>query len=159
MRNIFDTLLVIFFVVAIIVGACFLYFASQFSATYTPLKKYNYKVSALDLQDVIFNLDKSDPTVDCIITDTVGVKGDQAYYMHLKKRRRGANYSFYIKYDDKKNFWSDSVNSEIKLNGAFDSEQGVGGYRIENIGVENLIKIFEKEFIDKLDKEMLVKVE
>jgi hypothetical protein len=147
-------LMIIGGIVLTIVGFGF-YFASQISAAYPPLKEYNYPLTALKLQDIISEVDKADTNLNCIITDTVGPKDDLAYHMDIKMKKEGVNYSFHIKYEDDKKFWSNAVNSEIGLIEAFDSTHKVGGYQLKNNGVGNLVDLFEKEFTSKLETRLL----
>ena len=131
-----------------------IYFASQISAVYPPLKEYDFSVNALKLQTAIFELDQVDTDLNCKITDTVGLENNRAYHMDIAFKKGGANYGAHILYEDDKKFLSKAINSELELIGVFDSTNKVGGYLSKDNGVPKLIGVFEKEFISKLEEKL-----
>lgn len=154
MKSAIKVLLIVVGGLAIAFVLISLFFVSQISAVYPPLKEYQYPMSALGLQNLIFNIDKADTNLNCLISDTVGIPDDIAYHMDIRLKIEDVTYDFHIKYNDTKKFWSNSVNSELGLIDVYDSTHKIGGYRPKDNGVPILIDIFEKCLTAKLDAQV-----
>jgi len=142
---------IIFGIVVILIIGLFIYPFLMISAVYPPLREYEYPVSALKLQSIIFETAQHDTSLLCNITDTTGAKGNFNYYMNIKLKKEGINYLFCINYNDKSKFWNNNQYSELGLVGVFDSTNHYGGYQMQDKGVEKLIDIFDKNFISQIE--------
>lgn len=144
-------ILLIFIGVCIISGLVFLlYFASQFSAVYPPIKTYTYKTSASQLEHYITKVVDIDSNLSFRITDITGTEYPYRYYAELLVKEKKHNYKFNFSYENTNNFWNHNEHLNLNLLGAFDQTNKTGGYLIEEKGVGILIPVFERYFIKKL---------
>ena len=128
-----------------------LYFVSQISAVYPPIKVYEFHECASDLKiEIIKTLDNKDK-FEYKFTDIVGNKRNgYAYYVDLRIKGQQIDNNYTFKYYDKKRFLRNAIISKIDLIEAIDKIHGTGGYKIDDLDVIRLIGDFEKEFIDKI---------
>jgi hypothetical protein len=151
MKSAIKITLIVICTFAVVVIGYGIYFVSQISAVYPPLKEYDFSVNAMELQAMIFEVDQADTNLYCTITDTIGLKDDRTYCMAIGFKKLGVNYGVRISYADHKKFLSNTINSELRLIGVYDSTNKLGGYLPEDNGVPKLIDVFEKEFVSKLE--------
>jgi len=127
----------------------FIYFASQISAVYPPIKEYKFPTSASNLKlEIIRTLDNQ-KEFEYKFTDTLG--NEQvgfAYYIDLRIKDLQMDNEYTFKYYDNLGHLD---NSKIDLIGAFDKIRKTGGYKTKDADVPRLINIFDKEFINKLE--------
>lgn len=138
------------FVISVFVFA--IYFATQVSAVYPPIKSYEFTLTKDELRFQLDQIVKSQSTLSFVLTDSIGTEKDGRDY-HCDIIINGPNKLEYnIIYKKENSFWDNNVKSEIELIGAWDKTRWIGGYRIEDPEVEKLIGVFENQIINKLDK-------
>ncbi len=144
-----DRKIVIFCVLAAIVFSVVLiaYFASQISAVYPPMKTYNFSLTTDQLRNKIINIANDDTNLSYKITDSTGTsKDDLNYYVDVYLKNNLTLYTFNIFYNK-----SDNKHSEINLVGAFDNIHKFGGYQNNSKEMQDLITIFENNFIYRIN--------
>lgn len=134
-------------------GSC-IYFVSQFSAVYPPIKKYKFKTNVANLRLAITETLDNPDKYEYKFKDTVGNKENGfAYYVDLRIKNTQMDNDYTFKFYE---FQRPANNSSIDLIGAFDKINKTGGYKIKDNDVPRLIDLFDKEFISdltiKLDK-------
>lgn len=130
-----------------------IYFVSQISAVYPPIKEYNFKLSVNDFEKRIVEIGKKEPTINYFKQDTVGnLKNGLAYYMEIVIKDKNTEINYLIKYNDSKYSTDNQQHLELKLIHAFDEFNNIGGYHIEDEGVNKLLEIFYKEIILKIEE-------
>jgi len=128
-------------------GSC-VYFVSQFSAVYPPIKEYKFQTKSADLRLAIIETLGNPEKFEYKFTDTVGTaQNGFAYYVDLRIKGQQMDYDYTFKYYDKK---GKSGISKIDLIGAFDKISKTGGYKTKDNDVPRLIDIFDKEFMNDL---------
>lgn len=126
-----------------------LYFVSQFSATYPPIKEYSYNSEVVTIEQLIIKAINKDTNITYKKTETVGgINNNFAYYIDITIE----DVNDTIKYDIKYGNYDNSDGSYIKLIGAFDRRNNTGGYKIENEGVPELAELFEQRIINRLEE-------
>lgn len=136
--------LVIFAVVYII------YFATQMSATYPPLKTYDYGLTYDELYQKLANVNSSNPAWTFMITDSTGEVDNRRYYCQLYKRTPTDSLTFNIFFQKTDRLFDKRMKSEIGLVRAWDNIQWKGGYKMDDPEVEALVILFEDDIISKL---------
>lgn len=143
-------LLISIVTICIVCTLAMVYFASQVSAVYDPLKKYSYSISSKSLKNELFNLAKENSHIICKIGDTTGSKkSDFSYYMDIKEVESNSVIHYTIRYEDDNSFWKTN-NSQLRLIGVFDSINKIGGFKVSDNGVPFLIKKFEQNILGKI---------
>jgi len=139
-------------IVILIVFGGLLYFATQISATYPPIKEYEFEIPVSDLRIAIKEALKERDKFEYEFTDTVGNKENgYAYYISLRIKGLKMDNYYTIKYEeDEKGFWNKTIISKIKLISAFDKIHNTGGCKSEDTDVAKMTTIFESKFIDKI---------
>ncbi len=136
-------------ILGIIGVACWLiYFATQVSATYPPLKEYRFTLGTKELGALIKKSFDDDPSITLKMTGTVGSSQNRTYSMDIGMRIDSTIYKYNINYEIET--LSNSRVVKIALVGAFDITHHIGGYRIQDRGLDNLITLFENRFIERL---------
>jgi hypothetical protein len=141
-KNFFITFWILFFIC--LFGGC-LYFVGGVSATFPPIRTYNYQGSPAQLVAGIKNLSHSDTGVSYEITSTVGSADiGLATYMTVMFKTTKRNIEYELKYE------SEDSHTKIGLIKAYDQEHNIGGYGIKATGMNEILKVFEKDFLEKL---------
>lgn len=129
-----------------------IYFATQLSATYDPIKSYQYSMTREELQERLFKTVSSYPNMTLHLKDTTGTDKEYLhYYADILVEGGSENYMFTISFYKKDSPWEDSFKSEVSLIGAFDRVKRTGGYKVEDPDVEKLIAVFESRIISKIN--------
>ena len=141
----------IYLVILIVFGGL-LYFATQISATYPPIKEFEFETPVSNLKIAIIEALKDRNKFEYEFTDTVGSKENgYAYYIDLRIKGLKMDNYYTIRYEeDKKGFWNKTIISQIKLISAFDKIHNTGGCKPEDTDVAKMTAIFKSEFIDKI---------
>lgn len=141
----------IYLVILIVFGGL-LYFATQISANYPPIKEYVFKTSVSNLKIAITEALKDRNKFEYEYTDTVGSKKNgYAYYIDLRIKGPKMDNYYTIRYEEeKKGFWNKTIISRIKLISAYDKIHNTGGCKPEDVDVAKMTAIFKSEFIDKI---------
>jgi hypothetical protein len=124
-----------------------LYFASQVSAVYPPIEKYDYSKSYPELIKKLDELHSANPSISYTVTDTTGRQDNGYSYYITINNNEGNNHNEYniaYKTDDS---WFTKNKTKIYLIGAFDKLKNLGGYKSEDIGVKDLVNTFEKKLL------------
>lgn len=141
--------------IIILVGSIFvlgfvsyIYFVTQFSAVYPPIKEYKFPTNVSGLRLAIIKTLDNHEKFEYQFTDTIGnMDNGFAYYIVLKIKDPQMDNEFTFKFFEPK---GQTNMSRIDLIGAFDRINNTGGYKIKENHVPHLVDIFDKEFIDKL---------
>jgi hypothetical protein len=129
-----------------------IYFATQLSTTYDPIKSYQYSMSMEEVQERLFKAVSSNSNMTLHLKDTTGTDKEYLhYYADILVEGGSENYMFTISFYKKDSPWDDSLKSEVSLIGAFDRVRSTGGYKMEDADVEKLIAVFENRVINKID--------
>ena len=155
MRTFQQIIKIVFIVAGLILTLLFfygLYFVTQFSAVYDPLKSYTYSLTRNELKETLIQTTKEKSKLNFILTDSTGTdKKDLNYYADILIKTETEEYEFNILYKKKDSFWDKTVKSEISLIGVFDKVHKTGGYETNDPDVGKLINIFENEFLKELE--------
>lgn len=126
------------------------YFASQVSATYPPLKEYpidmtlngfQYKIRLLSA-DKNLNILREDKTGD----GEVGYR----YYRTVQLKIDSSEYRFDFNYELEKEYGETKPFINLRLIGAHDLSKNIGGSRANDKGVSQCVDVFEKNILTKL---------
>ena len=128
-----------------------IYFASQLSSTYPPLKDYEYSVTARQMENVIFQIAKEDTSYRCQLTDSTGTELNRSYYFDITLKTGNANYLFYATLENKDKLWNNANYCNLGLVGAFDKTKNLGGYKNNREEIKNLVDLFEKTLIYRIN--------
>ncbi|MBB6610119.1 hypothetical protein H7F15_03630 [Pontibacter sp. Tf4] len=143
--------LIIGFVVVILLWM--IYFATQLSATYAPLKSYRFSMTTEELQERLFQVVDTNPNMTLNLSDSTGTdKENRHYHADILIKGETEEYEFSISYYTKDGLWKNNDKSVVSLVGAFDRVNRTGGYKIDNTDIEKLITVFENQVINKIDK-------
>jgi hypothetical protein len=124
-----------------------LYFASQVSAVYPPIEKYDYSKSYPELIQKLDALRLADPSLSYTVTDTTGGQDNgYAYYITINDNNGNNHNEYNIAYKTEKS-WFAGKETKIYLIGTFDKLKNLGGYKSEDSGVRYLVKTFEKDLL------------
>lgn len=133
-----------------------IYFVSQFSAVYPPIKQYDFSTNVNDLEKIIIDLVEKEPDFNYSKKDTVGnLENGFAYYMEIEIKNSDCDIIYLIKYCDSKYSNNNKQHSELKLIHTFDRPNNIGGYKIKENGVKGLLEIFDKEILVKTKREII----
>lgn len=135
----------------IIIVALVIYFAVGISSVYPPLKKYEYYGSIKQLTRIMDTYISNNHEVSIKPGDMVGndING-YAYYFTIQMNVDKNNIEFDVRLENKTS--SDLNNTQILLIGAHDYGNKIGGYRINDNGVKNLVYLFDNNFISHLNE-------
>ena len=143
--------LIIGFVVVILLWL--IYFATQISATYDPLKSYQFSMTKEELEERLLQTVKSNPKMTLNPKDSTGTDKEYLhYYADISVKGGTDDYEFTISYYKRDSRWDSKAKSEVSLIGAFDRANKTGGYKAESTDVEQLIAVFESQVISKIDE-------
>ena len=93
-------ILIFFGIIIAIIICVFLYIVTQISATYPPIKEYNYSLSTDYLAKALKTISEKHPNISYKLTDITGSKEDgKNYYMDIKIINVGTCYEYNIKYN------------------------------------------------------------
>ena len=127
-----------------------LYFVTQFSAVFPPIKTYEFTTDVNGFESTITNYIENSPRVTYQKTDTVGnVKNGFAYYMKINLIEQ--NIEYLIKYENSNSLNGNIQHSEIKLIHIFDKNRNEVGYKIKDEGVLELLELFESEIVVNIE--------
>lgn len=138
-----------------VIGCSFvlvLFLVSQLSATYDPIKTYNSTLTCEDIREKLLNSFQSDSNLSFKLTDSTGTDTNNLNYYGTVVMKEGTEqYEYHLKYNQHRSYWSKQVRSKISLIGAFDPVRGTGGYQMSDPHVEELVVIFEKKVIERIE--------
>jgi len=148
-------ILIIIGIIVIFVLGIEIYFVSQFSAVYDPLKEFKFPVNAELLKTKIYEIVKNDSNFSCKNTDTIGsVRKGFTYYLDIRYHYKRNKLAFTVKYKNTKHIFSKKPTSELSLISVSDSMNKIVGYKNENQNIKNLVKIFEDSLVIKLKNKL-----
>jgi hypothetical protein len=134
------------------IGGC-LYFVGGVSATYAPIKIYDYAGSKDKFETGIRNLTNDHKYISYKITDTVGTREDgYAYYSNITLNRSSNRIEYGVKYEMIKD------KLEIRLVEAIDLTNLKGGYSKKAAGLDPLLKEFNLEILNRLKEEQHIEL-
>jgi hypothetical protein len=138
-------------VVVIMIAVC-LIFLSRFTYVYPPIKEYEFPCTVDSLGKKMLDLVKDDRKYNFVIDDIIGdEKTGYNYYAELSINVKGKNYKYILKYFGQINYWHNNRTSTIELTGAYNETDRFGGFKMEDNRMINVVRIFNKEFIEKLN--------
>ena len=141
--------LYVLFPIILVLGA-FVYFVSQFTAVYPPIRKFEYSKSVTDFNNDLRILTSKRTNISYQLTDTTGNKETgYAYYFNIKVIGSEKNNEFNLAFKTEENWKGDKKNT-ISLVGAYDVIHNVGGYSKESEGIDRLAKAFEQDVYEGL---------
>jgi len=143
---------IVILIIVIVATGIFLgiYFVSQVSAVYPPIKEYNFTLSVNDFEKKIIEIAEKEPNLNYFKQDTVGnLENGFAYYMEIVIKDKNTEIDYLVKYSDSK---YNQQHLELKLIHAFDKLNNIGGYHIEDAGVKKLLETFYKEIVLKIER-------
>lgn len=120
------------------------------SATYPPLKTYDYELTDDELYQELANVVSNNPSWTLMITDSTGDMNNRKYYCQLYKTTPNDSLSFSIFFQKTDYLFNKRTKSELGLVRAWDNIQWKGGYKMGDPEVETLVNLFEDNIIDKL---------
>lgn len=123
---------------------------TQMSATYPPLKTYDYALTNDELYKELSNVVLSKPEWTLLMTDSTGSIDDRRYHCKLIKRTSTDSLTFSVYYEDVDHWFDTKTKSEISLVSAWDNIQWTGGYKLDDPQVKILLDLFEKEIVSQL---------
>ncbi len=146
-----NTITIIAAVALFIIFSLVIYFGVGISSVYTPLKKYEYYGSIKQLMQKIDLYISNNHEVSIKPGDTVGNNSNgYAYYYTIQMNVEKNNIEYDVRFENKTS--SDFNNTQISLIGAHDYGNKIGGYRINDNGVKNLVYTFDNNFISRLNE-------
>jgi hypothetical protein len=129
------------------IGGC-IYFVGGVSATYPPIRKYDCNGSVEQFGSAIQRMALSDSGINLKISRRDSSRADDGGRdMVIKIKRDTINVLYDLVCDE------ETGQTEIKLVGAHNYNNTVGGYRTEDTGVKEFLNYFENDFLDKLNKQ------
>jgi len=128
----------------------FVYFVGGVSATYPPIKTYDYALTDKELYQEILNVVSKNQTWTFIISDSTGQVNDRKYYCELYKVTPTDSLTFSFFFQKADRLFDTETKSEIGLVQAWDNIQWTGGYKMDDPKVEDLVKLFDTEIISGL---------
>jgi hypothetical protein len=131
-------LVIIIFSIVVIIGLWFFYFVTQLTKVYDPIESYQFRLSVTKLKEGINESCKNRD--GCEIEFTKFLNNKQYAKIRIKTPKMDFKYSFYI---SKK----DNV-SIINITSAYNISNKSGGYKKSDVGVKEIIKKFENEYIN-----------
>jgi hypothetical protein len=152
-------ILISFIVTIVTLAGVFLYFAARFTATGPPLKKYTYSGSIVQFENEMNNLMSNNPDISVMYSDIPGkITKTMGYPFHFTVKIRSIykNNEYEITYGKERD-WMSNKKTVIKLDGAYDRLHNTGVRKIKDKGVNEFIKLFENDFLKKLDNKQLLK--
>lgn len=133
----------------IVVGGA-VYFVSQFSAVYPPIEKYDYPESYPQFSQNLKTFSSANPEVTYSVTDTTGGRmNGYSYYLTVKTTHDSTYKEYNIAYKIEEN-WFGTKKNKIYLIGTFDRLKRLGGYKMKENGVKDLVSAFETDFMNPL---------
>lgn len=128
------------------------YFASHVKEVISPIKDYDFSLTESKLESSILKVIKADTSLTYKVTRIVSDKDGRKYYLDISYKHNVDNCLYHVYIETKKSLFSPSIQSSLHLTGAFNVANETGGYKIEDIDVQNLVRIFEKMLITKIDE-------
>jgi hypothetical protein len=130
----------------LIVVGIFIYFVSGISSVYPAIKQYEFNGDMKQFENKLDMLTSQNKKVSFSITDTTGNKDNgYAYYYMLNFD----NNEYDLKCEEKE--FPNSIKAEISIVGAHNFNKRLGGYRIGDDGVKDLVNVFDEEIIKGLN--------
>jgi hypothetical protein len=134
-----------------IMGTC-IYFVAGVSATFPPIKTYDYPGRITELKSKLDSLCAVNHNISYVFTDTTGgpkYRNTYAYYITVYDREPKATFEYAIKYSSTDYHFSDNKTT-LSLIMAYDTIRHVGGYGIDAVGIKPLIINFDKNIMSYL---------
>ncbi|HEX8376295.1 MAG TPA: hypothetical protein VF602_00655 [Pedobacter sp.] len=142
-------ILYVLFSVFLVLGA-FVYFVSQFTAVYPPIRKFEYSKSVNYFNNDLRTLTSKRSNISYQLTDTTGSEENgYAHYFNIQVSSPQKNNEFNVAFKTEENWKGDKKNT-ICLIGVYDKINKIGGYSKESKGIDRLAKAFEKDVYDGL---------
>jgi hypothetical protein len=130
----------------LIVVGIFIYFVSGISYVYPDIKQYEFNEGMKQFKNKLVMFTSQNKKVSFSINDTTGNKNDgYAYYYTVNFD----NNEYDLKCEEKE--FQNSIKTEISIVGAHNFKKRLGGYRIGDDGVKNLVNVFDEEIIKGLN--------
>ncbi|MGY5353597.1 hypothetical protein [Wenyingzhuangia sp. IMCC45467] len=140
-------IILVWIILLIVLGSC-IYFVSQFSAVYPPIKEYKFQSDLSNIRTAIIKTLDNPEKFEYKFTDVVGnAQNGFVYHVDFKIKGPQMNYDYNI------SFYNENGKNEIskiKLIGAFDKINKTGGFKIKDNDVPRLVSIFDSIFIVNL---------
>ena len=126
------------------------YFASQVSATYPPLKEYPIDMT-LNRFEYKIRLLSADKNLNILREPTTG-DGEVGYRYHrtVQLKIDSSEYRFGFDYELERNYGETKPFINLRLIGAYDLSKNIGGSRENDKGVSQCVDVFEKNILTKL---------
>ncbi len=141
----------------VIIISCFVHFVSGVSATYPPIKQYEYSGSFKQLMSNMHNYASVDSNLSVKITDKVGTeKNGYATYVSVDIKSNRSDIEYSIKCEE--NNSGKLIKTTISLVQAYNKTQNTGGYSREAKGIKPLIDIFDVDFLTPLSNTQHIKI-
>jgi hypothetical protein len=124
---------------------------TQMSATYPPLRTYDYALTDDELYMQLSNVVSKSHDWILMMTDSTGSIDDRRYHCKLIKRTATDSLTFTLYYEDVNHWFDRKTKSEISLVRAWDNILWTGGYKLDDPQVKTLVDLFEKEIVKDLE--------
>jgi hypothetical protein len=129
------------------------YFTSHVSAVISPIKEYKVAAPGKDKpEQVVLDVIKADSCLSYKVTSITDKKDDRKYFMDITLKYNSENYLYHVCVETTKAFLGSSKHTNLYITGAFNPVEETGGYKIEDNGVQDLVRQFEKAVVNKLPK-------
>ncbi len=139
-----------------VIGTC-VYFVAGVSATYPPIRTYDYSGTIDNLKSDLEHLCHDNQNITFVVTDVTGgpeYGTTYAYYMTIKLKTTSTILEFSIVYDFT-NYWFKKDKSQVALIMAYDTAHNLGGYSLKANGIKPFVQVFEHDVMAKLPKQFL----
>ena len=135
---------------AVATFAYLIYFATQVSAVYDPVKIYQLGLTENEVYTQLTKISEQKPNLKIVFPDSIGSEEEgRDYHCDMNFKDTTNEYAFHFIY--KRNNHDDkNLKSEIKLINAIDYGLKIEVHDIDHKEASRLVSIFEKEIINKL---------
>ncbi len=149
------------------------------AGTHGSIKGYRYPVTKLELENAVNKVIENDPNIQRDKSDTTGkiyynyeglknqyyyIDGKSYYndgknYLTIKIKSGADEHQYILRYYGSEEHWKTSTSSEIFICYAYDKNgkggsQGQNSFKFKGQLKKELVNVFEREFVNKLDKEL-----
>lgn len=150
------SIILLFLIILIGFPSCFDN-ALNISSIYDPIKSYKFMGDEGKLIDNLFKYSAYTQQTTFQITDSIYDTNAKTvnYYIVIRIKDSSHSLAYYL------NFKPDIQNKNLlnlNLTGAFDEKNNTGGFKIDDKGVNSLVKFFENDFLSDFQKKQEVKI-
>jgi hypothetical protein len=127
-----------------------IYFATQMSAVYDPVKTYQIGLTENEVYTQLTKISQLKPNLKIIFSDSIGTDEEgRDYHCDMTFKDTTNEYAFHFIYK-RNNHDDENIESEIELISAIDYGLKIDVHDIDHKEASKLVSIFEKEITNKL---------